>query len=382
MTEAVMRELFRETLLDVAEEIRNPQGGKKTCIGLTTLGTEVNPQDLIRGAELAMAKDRHLQVILIGSQQDDRFPCYLADNEADVHGTLEELLDTKTIDGVVTMHYPFPIGVSTVGKISTPARGKSVYIATSTGSSDTNRVQAMIKNTVYGIIAAKTDGVSDPAVGILNIEGARQVERHLLQMQENGYDFTWGESQRGDKGHILRGNDLIAGSVDIVVTDTLTGNLLVKLFSAFTSGGNYETIGYGYGPGIGENFNRLVCILSRASGTPVTANAIEYCASMARNRWDKIRQQEIQKAKKAGWLLPEAPAAATRKKADITMPPEKVCDAQIAGIDILELDDAVRSLWENNIYASSGMGCTGPVILVAGEDKDRSEDVLRAHGYL
>ncbi len=160
MTEAVMRELFRETLLDVAEKYVTPPHGKgKDLHWFNHFGTEVNPQDLIRGAELAMAKDRHLQVILIGSQQDDRFPCYLADNEADVHGTLEELLDTKTIDGVVTMHYPFPIGVSTVGKnFHSRSGGKSVYIATSTGSSDTNRVQAMIKNTVMGLLPPKRMG--------------------------------------------------------------------------------------------------------------------------------------------------------------------------------------------------------------------------------
>jgi hypothetical protein len=150
------------------------------------------------------------------------------------------------------MHYPFPIGVSTIGKVITPARGREMYIASTTGTSDTDRIQAMVKNAVYGIAAARADGLSDPSVGILNIDGARQAERHLLTMQEQGYQFRWGESQRADGGHILRGNDLLSGSVDVVVCDTLTGNILMKLFSAFTSGGNYETTGYGYGPGIGK----------------------------------------------------------------------------------------------------------------------------------
>lgn len=38
------------------------------------------------------------------------------------------------------------------------------------------------------------------------------------------------------------------GTVDVVVTDTLTGNILMKMFSSFTSGGQYEVSGYGYGP--------------------------------------------------------------------------------------------------------------------------------------
>jgi len=31
----------------------------------------------------------------------------------------------------------------------------------------------------------------------------------------------------------MRGNDLLAASCDVMVTDTLTGNLLVKILSAF-----------------------------------------------------------------------------------------------------------------------------------------------------
>lgn len=375
--------LFREALVELSNEIRHPgQAEKRVRIALTTLGTEVPPGDLILGASLAVQKNNKIEVILIGPHANEKFVCYDAHSEDEVHHTLESLLDTKAIDGVVTMHYPFPIGISTVGKVYTPARGKSMYIATTTGSSDTNRVQAMVKNAVYGIAAAKADGVSNPVVGILNVEGARQVERHLVQMQKNGYDFIWGESQRGDAGHILRGNDLILGSVDVVVCDTLTGNILMKLFSAFSSGGSYETTGFGYGPGIGEDFSRLVCILSRASGTPVVAGAIEYCASMAFNGLDQIQKNEIEKAKKAAWVLPEASKADEEKETVYKMPDVKVCDAQIAGIDILELDDAVHSLWQNNIYASSGMGCTGPVILIASEDKDKSVEVLTLKGYL
>ena len=33
------------------------------------------------------------------------------------------------------MHYPFPIGVSTVGKVITPGLGKPMYLATTTGTS-------------------------------------------------------------------------------------------------------------------------------------------------------------------------------------------------------------------------------------------------------
>ncbi|WP_296865359.1 glycine/sarcosine/betaine reductase complex component C subunit alpha [Thermosyntropha sp.] len=381
MTERA-RKLAIEVLNETAEMLKSGKGRPSVKIGLTTFGSEVGVEALVAGAKLAMQRDSGIEVVIIGPCSDDSLKSYPAEDEETVHKTLENLLDSGEIHGAVTMHYPFPIGVSTVGKVVTPARGKTMYIATSTGTSDTNRVQAMVKNAVYGIAVAKADGIENPTVGILNIEGARQVERQLKAMQEKGYSFKWGESARSDGGQVLRGNDLIMGSVDVLVTDTLTGNVLMKMFSAYSSGGNYETTGYGYGPGIGKGFNRLIHILSRASGTPVIANAIEYCASMVRGKLLKIKEEEIAKAERAGWIV-EAPKA--EKKAEeetVEMPPEKVVESQISGIDILEIDDAVKALWKNKIYASSGMGCTGPVVLVAKEDYEKALEVLKNSGFL
>ena len=93
----------------------------------------------------------------------------------DIHKEMEKLLDSGEIDAAVTMHYPFPIGVSTVGKVITPGIGKPMYLATTTGTSDTDRIAGMVKNAIYGIIAAKADGIENPTVGIANIDGARPV---------------------------------------------------------------------------------------------------------------------------------------------------------------------------------------------------------------
>ncbi len=60
------------------------------------------------------------------------------------------------------------------------------------------------------------------------------VERALRQLDENGYKINFGESGRADGGSVMRGNDLLMGSVDVMVTDTLTGNILMKMFSSFT----------------------------------------------------------------------------------------------------------------------------------------------------
>jgi hypothetical protein len=382
VSKEIYNKMLREVIDETAEILRTGSTTNKIRIGLTTYGSEISPDELVQGAYIAMRKQPGLEVSIIGPAMACDLPVYEAGDEDEVHAILEKLLDKKELDGVVTMHYPFPIGVATIGKVITPTRGKSMYIASTTGTSDTDRIQAMVKNAVYGIAAAKADGITNPTLGILNVDGARQVERFLKSMQSSGYDFSWGESQRADRGHVLRGNDLILGSVDVVVCDTLTGNILMKLFSSFNSGGDYETVGYGYGPGVGENFNRLISIISRASGTPVVANAISYCASMVSGGLDKIKQGEIRKAQQAGWTVPSAPKVEAAARDEIAPPPAKVTDDQIPGVDILELDDAVKSLWKERIFASTGMGCTGPVILIAGEDKEKAIKILRANQYL
>lgn len=55
----------------------------------------------------------------------------VADEEAG-HRKMVELLESGAADAAVTMHFPFPIGVSTVGRVVTPARGKSMFLATTT----------------------------------------------------------------------------------------------------------------------------------------------------------------------------------------------------------------------------------------------------------
>ncbi|MDI9479733.1 MAG: glycine/sarcosine/betaine reductase complex component C subunit beta [Syntrophomonadaceae bacterium] len=349
---------------------------KGITIGLTIGGGEVSPDDMLRGVQQAVKADKDLQVVIIGQCESKDFTVYEATSEEAIRQTSEQLLQKGIIDGLVTMHYPFPIGVTTIGKVITPAQGKEMYIASTTGTADTNRVQAMIKNAVYGIGVARAEGLTDPTVGILNVEGARQVERHLQQMQAAGYQLTWGSSGRNDGGAILRGNDLITGNVDICVTDSLTGNVLMKLFSAFNSGGQYETIGYGYGPGVGENFDRLICIISRASGAPVISSAIAYCANLVKNKWQSFVRQEIDQAKKYGWITNQDTPATSPEEA-ITCPTAKTVDREISGIDILELDDAIRRLWKEGIFASSGMGCTGPVIMVASSDYEKACQLLK-----
>lgn len=63
---------------------------------------------------------------------------------------MEQMVESGEVDGAVTMHFPFPIGVSTVGRAVTPARGREMFIANTTGTSSGDRVEGMILNAVDG----------------------------------------------------------------------------------------------------------------------------------------------------------------------------------------------------------------------------------------
>lgn len=381
-----VKKIIGNVFNQMAEGLETGSFAGRIRVGLTTLGSELGSGELIKGAEQAASRNGGLEVVLIGSDQGSGLKTIPTKDEKEMHDKMEEMLDSGEIDCCVTMHYNFPIGVSTVGRVITPGTGKEMYIATTTGTSAVDRVEAMVRNAVYGISCAKAMGNPRPALGILNVDGARQAERILLELKEKGYEIDFGESKRSDGGHVMRGNDLLTGTPDIMVTDTLTGNILMKVFSSYTTGGSYESMGYGYGPGVGEGYSRIILILSRASGAPVVANAIEYAAGLARGGLARIADQEVEAARRAGF---ETLLAAAKKdqpraegKASVQAPPKKVVTASISGIDIMDLDSAVEALWKGNIYAETGMGCTGPVVMVAEDELDEAKSLLEKEGYV
>lgn len=371
---------------DIADALETGQFSEKVKIGITTIGSELGIDNVIKGAELAQRRDNSLEVVLIGPKVDSNLSQVVVENEDDVYSKMEELLDTGEIQACVSMHYNFPIGVSTVGIVSAPVNGKEIFVATTTGTSSTDRIEAMILNGINGIIAAKSMGLEEPTLGILNVDGARQVERAFRELIDKGYPIKFAKSQRSDGGHLLRGNDLLTGVADIMITDTLTGNILMKVLSSFTSGGNYESIGYGYGPGIGEDYHRMILILSRTSGIPVVANAIGYGANLIKGKIIENINKEYEEANKYGLkdVLGKNKRDKQSSKLDgdiIELPPEEIVTEIISGIDILELDGAVNELLRAGVYAKTGMGCTGPVIMVNDKKLKISKDILFKAGY-
>ena len=380
-----IQKLIAETFLEMANGLESGSYGKKPKIALTGMGSEHGEENSMQAAVMAAAEG--IDVYYIGTLEAPGVTTVKVADDEEGHSKMEELLESGEVDAAVTMHYPFPIGVSTVGRVITPGKGREMFIANTTGTSSADRIEGMIKNAVYGIIAAKACGIADPSVGILNVDGARQTEKALKELADGGYPIRFAESARADGGCVMRGNDLLQGSPDIMVTDSLTGNVLVKTMSAFQTGGSYEAVGYGYGPGIGEGYDRLVMIISRASGAPVIAGAIRYAAQLVRGKVFDVAAKEFAAAKKAGLedILKARKAAAKPVAAaeeEVKAPPAEIVTAQIAGIEVMDLEDGVQALWKQGIYAESGMGCTGPIIRVSDANLEKAKEILTAEGYI
>ena len=374
------------TFMEIAQGLETGSFGKRPKVALTGMGSEHGEENAMKAA--LMAAKEGIDVYYIGSLEAEGVITVKVADDEEGHKKMEEMLANKEVDAAVTMHYPFPIGVSTVGRAVTPARGREMFIANTTGTSSGDRVEGMILNAVDGIIAAKACGVQNPTVGILNVDGARQTEMALKELKEGGYEFQWANSARADGGAVLRGNDVLQGTPDVLVTDSLTGNVLIKMLSAYTTGGSFESTGFGYGPGIGKDYNKLILIISRASGAPLIANAIEYAAQLVRGKVFEVAKKEFEAAEKAGLsrILEARKAAAKGASAaaeeEVKCPPAEPCTASIPGIEVMDLEDAAKVLWKAGIYAETGMGCTGPLVMMSEANHEKAVELLKGAGYI
>lgn len=379
-----LEKTIAKTFLQMAEGLESGSFGIRPRIALTGMGSEHGEENAMQAAQ--MAAKRGVDVYYIGSLEAEGVTTIHVANDDEGHKKMEEMVEQGQVDGAVTMHFPFPIGVSTVGRVITPARGKEMFVATTTGTSSSDRIEGMIKNAIYGVITAKACGVKEPTVGILNVDGARQTEMALNQLREGGYDLHWATSARADGGAVMRGNDVLQGTPDVMVMDSLTGNVMIKMMSAYTTGGSFEATGYGYGPGIGMDYEKLILIISRASGAPLIANALEYAAQLVRGKVFEVAKREFAAAEKAGLSKLLAARKAASKPAaaeeEVKCPPAEPCTASIPGIEVMDLEDAAKVLWKNGIYAETGMGCTGPLVMMSEANLEKASQLLKAAGYI
>ena len=359
----------------------------KIAIGLTIPGSEGGRAELLRGAAEAVRADGTLEAVLFGdtgSTGDD-----------DPSGTglemarseMEKALAAGTIRAAVTFHHPFPIGVATVGHMKAPGNGRDLFIASTTGASSTDRVEALVLNAISGLAVAKAFGISRPSLGLLNLEGAPRALAILRELCTGGFAIDFGASVRGagastgEGESLLRGNDILAGTVDVLVCDSLTGNAIMKLLASFSTAGRIEVAGSGYGPGVGPAAP-AIGIISRTTAAPVVANAIALMARMDRGGLGKIYAELRTDAERSGLSrllslkMKRSGGGLSGGQGPTAQPAKKPVQHGIEGIDAGELEEAIAALQAEGIYCEAGMGCTGPVVMVSEEDAAPAADYL------
>ena len=210
-----IQKMIAETFLEMAQGIESGSYGKRPKIALTGMGSEHGEENSMAAAVMAVKEG--IDVYYIGTLEAEGVTTVKVADDEEGHKKMEELLESGAVDAAVTMHYPFPIGVSTVGRVVTPAKGKEMFIANTTGTSSADRIEGMIKNAVYGIIAAKACGVADPSIGILNVDGARQTEKALKELAD-------GKANKLIIPSDIQGLATIASTLKTVVADNHAEN--------------------------------------------------------------------------------------------------------------------------------------------------------------
>ena len=387
--------------------IRANGGGNSQFIGtriaVAGLGSELGEKAVYDAC--VQAVEAGYDICYLGSMTVSGAENIICADESACGSELNRLLESGECVAGVTMHHTFPIGTATVGRVITPINGKEMFIATTTGTPSPDKTSGLVLGALYGIIAAKACGVEHPTVGFLNIDGARRAESAMRKLQANSMQVQFAESARADGGAVLRGNDVLLGTADVLVCDSLTGNVLMKMLTAYESGGDKESTGYGYGPGISKDMKKPTLIVSRASDTPVIFNAIKYAADITKNQITHITNEMFKNAEKCGLndilsslnqksskaaqqstaplrTVKQQPRLTPHPRITVAQPPREIVTEEIAGIEILDIEEAAELLWQNDIYAESGMGCTGPVVMVNEENIAKAKEILQNARYI
>lgn len=179
---ANVEKMIAETFLEMAQGLESGSYGKRPKIALTGMGSEHGEENAMEAALMA-AKDG-VDVYYIGSLEAEGVTTVKVADDEEGHKKMEEMLANGEVDGAVTMHFPFPIGVSTVGRVVTPAKGKEMFVANTTGTSSADRIEGMI------ILH-----ISQQQGGIISLESGKLLFKIFLMIGIVYITHVYGHSQ-------------------------------------------------------------------------------------------------------------------------------------------------------------------------------------------
>ena len=112
MSEKLVKQTIGKIFNQLADTLISGEYGQKPKVAVTALGSEHGEDEEFKAA--ALAAKFGIEPTAIGTKTYEGVNTEFVDSEDDAHKRMEELLDSGKVDAAVTMHYPFPIGVSTV----------------------------------------------------------------------------------------------------------------------------------------------------------------------------------------------------------------------------------------------------------------------------
>ena len=144
MAEHSVEKTIAKTFLELANALETGKLNSAARIAVVGIGSEHGEENVLQGA--LRARQKGIEVLYIGTREAEGIRTVRAETADDAICVMESLLDNGEADGAVAMHYLFPVGVSTVGRVITPGQGREMFIATTTGTAAMNRVEGMVKN--------------------------------------------------------------------------------------------------------------------------------------------------------------------------------------------------------------------------------------------
>ena len=102
---AQIEKMIAKTFMDIATGLETGSFGARPKIAVTGLGSEHGEANSVEAAVLAA--DRGVDVTLIGTAENEKFTTVKVSDEDEMYKEMEKMLDSGSIDGCVTIHYPF-----------------------------------------------------------------------------------------------------------------------------------------------------------------------------------------------------------------------------------------------------------------------------------
>ena len=117
------------------------------------------------------------------------------------------------------------------------------------------------------------------------------------------------------------------------------------------------------------------------------ANALTFAGELVKNKVFDIAKAEFDAAEKrrpqqdSGRPEGAPPSPPPKRRRSRRPPPSPAPPASPASRS-WTLEDAAKALWKAGIYAETGMGCTGPLVMMSEANHAKALEILKKAGYV